>query len=87
MRLEPMLHNKRSHCNEKSAHRNEEENPLGATRGSPRTATKTQHSKKIKINNFFKKDHTREFAGGPVVRTAGGAGSIPGWGTKIPHAM
>ena len=32
-----------------------------------------------------------EFPGGPVVKTspsnAGGAGSIPGWGTKIPHAL
>ena len=33
---------------------------------------------------------TGGFPGGPVVKTspssAGGAGSIPGWGTKIPHA-
>ena len=33
--------------------------------------------------------HT-DFPGGPVVETspsnAGGVGSIPGWGTKIPHA-
>ena len=31
-----------------------------------------------------------DFPGGPVVKTspsnAGGAGSIPGWGAKIPHA-
>ena len=31
-----------------------------------------------------------DFAGGPVVKTlpsnAGGAGSIPGWGAKIPQA-
>jgi len=34
------------------------------------------------------------FLGGPVDKTpcfqsrnAGGKGSIPGWGTKIPHAM
>ena len=30
-----------------------------------------------------------DFPGGPVVKTspsnAGGAGSIPGWGAKIPH--
>ena len=39
--LEPMLHNKRSHCNEKPAHHNEEEPPLAATRESPRTVTKT----------------------------------------------
>ena len=33
----------------------------------------------------------RDFPGGPVVTTplfnAGGVGSIPGQGTKIPHAM
>ena len=38
------------------------------------------------INKSF-----RDFPGGPVVKTspsnAGGAGSIPGWGTKIPHAL
>ena len=32
----------------------------------------------------------RDFPGSPVVKTspsnAGGAGSIPGWGAKIPHA-
>ena len=45
-RLEPMLHKKRSHRNEKPAHRNEEYPPLAATRESLRTATKTQHSQK-----------------------------------------
>ena len=33
---------------------------------------------------------TRDFPGGPVVKNwsgnAGEAGSIPGWGIKIPHA-
>ena len=33
---------------------------------------------------------TGDFPGGPVVKTlpsnAGGEGSIPGWGAKIPHA-
>ena len=32
----------------------------------------------------------RDFPGGPVVKispsNAGGVGSIPGWGAKIPHA-
>ena len=32
-----------------------------------------------------------DFPGGPVVKTspsnAGGVGSIPGWGAKIPHAL
>ena len=36
------------------------------------------------------KSYYWDFPGGPVVRlrasTAGGAGSILGWGTKIPHA-
>ena len=35
--------------------------------------------------------HTRDFPGGPVVKTlpcnAGGAGSIPGRGAKIPHVL
>ena len=34
---------------------------------------------------------SRDLSGGPVVNNpssnAGDAGSIPGWGTKIPHAM
>ena len=42
--LEPVLHNKRSHRNEKPAHRNEEYPPLAATRESPRAAAKTQCS-------------------------------------------
>ena len=43
--LEPVLHNKRSHCIEKPVHRNEEWPPLAATRESPRAATKTQAAK------------------------------------------
>ena len=39
--------------------------------------------------NFYKYD-SRDFLGGPVVKNlpsnAGDVGSIPGWGTKIPHA-
>ena len=42
--LEPVLRNKRSHCNEKPAHHNEEQPPLATTRESPRAATKTQRS-------------------------------------------
>ncbi|KAJ8778592.1 hypothetical protein J1605_013269 [Eschrichtius robustus] len=34
MHLEPVLCNKRSHCNEKPVHCNEEESPLAATRES-----------------------------------------------------
>ena len=45
-RLEPVLRDKRSHCNEKPAHHNKEKPPLAATRESQRAATKTQHSQK-----------------------------------------
>ena len=50
-RLVPVLHNKRSHRN------NKEQPLLTATRESPCTATKTQCSQKQinKINKFFKK--------------------------------
>ena len=46
VRLEPVLHNKRSHCNEKPAHCNKEYPSLAATRESPRAATKTHRSRK-----------------------------------------
>ena len=45
-RLEPVLRNKRSRDTERPAHRDEEWPPLAATRESPRTETKTQHSHK-----------------------------------------
>ena len=45
-RLESVLRNKRSHRNEKPAHRNEEKPQLAATRESPREATKTQCNQK-----------------------------------------
>ena len=45
-RLEPVLRNKRGHDSERPAHRDEEWPPLAATRESPRTETKTQHSQK-----------------------------------------
>ena len=44
--LEPVLRNKRGHDNEGPAHRDEEWPPLAATRESPCTETKTQHSHK-----------------------------------------
>ena len=53
--LEPVLRNKRSHRNEKPVHLNEEQPPRAATRESPCTATKTQHSQKSKKINKFKK--------------------------------
>ena len=45
-RLEPVLRNKRCRDNERPAHRDEEWPPFTATRESPRTETKTQHSHK-----------------------------------------
>ena len=45
-RLEPVLCNKRGRDSERPAHRDEEWPPLSATRESPRTETKTQHSEK-----------------------------------------
>ena len=44
--LEPVLRNKRGRDSERAAHRDEEWPPLAATRESPRTETKTQHSHK-----------------------------------------
>ena len=46
-RLEPVLRNKRGRDSERPAHRDEEWPPLAATRESPRTETKTQHSQKL----------------------------------------
>ena len=44
----------------------------------------------ISSKQSFKKE-TWDFPGGPVVKNppsdAGDAGLIPGWGTKIPHAV
>ena len=51
--LEPVLHNKRSHCNEKPTHRNEELAPLAATRESPCAATKIQHSQNIYMTKII----------------------------------
>ena len=45
-RLEPVLCNKRGCDSERPTHRDEERPPLAATRESPRTETKTQHSHK-----------------------------------------
>ena len=46
VRLEPVLRSKRGCDSERPAHRDEEWSPLAATRESPRTETKTQHSHK-----------------------------------------
>ena len=45
-RLELVLRNKRGHDSERPAHCDEEWPPLAATRESPCTETKTQHSQK-----------------------------------------
>ena len=45
-RLEPVLHNGRGGDSERPAHRDEEWPPLAATRESPHTEKKTQHSHK-----------------------------------------
>ena len=45
-RLEPVLYNKRGCDSERPAHCDEQWPPLAATRESPRTETKTQHSQK-----------------------------------------
>ena len=45
-RLEPVLRNKRGRDSERPAHHDEEWPPLAATRESPRTEMKTQHSHK-----------------------------------------
>ena len=44
--LEPVLCNKRGRDSERPVHRDEEWSPLTATRESPHTETKTQHSQK-----------------------------------------
>ena len=46
VRLEPVLRNKRGRDSERPAHRDEEWPPLAATRESPCTEMKTQHSQK-----------------------------------------
>ena len=46
--LEPMFHNRRSHCNEYPAYCNEERLPLAMTRESMWTAMKTQYNQKKK---------------------------------------
>ena len=51
--LKPVLHSRRSDCNERPADGNEEWPPLAATGESPCAATKTQHSQKS--NNNLKK--------------------------------
>ena len=59
--MEPVLHNKRGRDSERPAQRDEEGPPLAATRESPCTETKTQHSQKKKKKKIFKKDLSNKF--------------------------
>jgi len=45
-------------------------------------------AKAIRPESHVKNTEAEDFPGGPVdsASTAEGTGSIPGWGTKIPHA-
>ena len=50
-----------------------------------------ERSFSMTINVHHSKTMVRNFPGGSVVKTspsnAGGMGSMPGWGAKIPHAL
>ena len=52
---------------------------------------KTYNSKQASKMIMIKLTWVRDFPGGPVVKNppsiAGDTGSIPGWGTEIPHAL
>ena len=54
-----------------------------------RWVLKTLHAKNLRVA-LFKKQALRDYPGSPVVKNpssnAGDVGSIPGQGTKIPHA-
>ena len=85
MRLKLVLHNKRSHCNEKPAHHNVEEPLLLPTRESQHAATKTS------ATPIYIHTHIYMYKRSALVIqwlrfrafTAMGPGSIVGWGTKI----
>ena len=67
-RLEPVLRNKRGRDGERPVHRDEEWSPLAATRESPRTETKTQHShKQINKRTWISKKKKRLFLGSVLV--------------------
>ena len=59
-RLAPVLRNQRGHNSERPAHRDEEWPPLAATRESPRTETKTQHSNQSINQSIFKKQNKQK---------------------------
>ena len=52
--LEPVLRNKRSHGNEKPAHRNEEGPPLAETKRKPARSNNDPMQPKLKINKINK---------------------------------
>ena len=64
-RLEPVLHNKRSHRYEKPVHRNEEEPPLSATREEH--ARSNKGPTQPKINKLKKKKEKKERQALPCV--------------------
>ena len=67
-RLERVLRNKRGRDSERPEHRDEEWPPLAATRESPRTETKTQHSQKFKkkiLNKFTKTNKQNTYPTSP----------------------
>ena len=51
----------------------------------------THGGRSCSLNTKTKEINPGDFPGGPVIKNlpskAGDAGSIPGWGTLIPHAM
>ena len=61
LQLEPVLHNKRSHYNERPVHCKEEKALLVATRESPHAATKTQHNQKQSSVYMSKKKEREKF--------------------------
>ena len=61
-RLEPVLCNKRSHCNERPVHLNEEQPLLATTRKSPVQQWKPNAAKNklINLKNILKKEYLRK---------------------------
>ena len=76
MHLEPVLCNKRSHATRSQSTETRELPLFAKTRESLHTATKTQHNQ---INKIKKKRESETLP-------SDAGGSIPGQGTKIPHA-
>ena len=67
--LEPVLHSKRSHRNEKPMRHSEGVAVPAAPRESPNAAMKTQCEQKIRKEKKGEREPGRDILGGPVVRT------------------